>query len=306
MTQTPNLDARSIGVLAHRTLRRPGPAVVVARFERSFCLEIDKKLITVGDGDLHDGPLNVRLASTFGGRLSSALDVERNQRWTVSSAGLRRGDGLEIDCTRAAVWQPNGPGAGADRVRLSENLRWLRDLLHERALPEDGLIRLVLEANPPRTATERAAQPYIALLESGLPDDLKGDGADPSAAIQLLGLGPGLTPSGDDLLAGLMIAWHHVGAPVAAKRLGQVLLEAGVGRTHPISLAHLEAASLGYGAAPLHDLLEALVVDDRRALEEALDATAKIGHSSGIDAIAGIMLALNAWIEARRDAPIAA
>ena len=60
------LDAASVGVLAGEALRRPGEAVVVASFEHSFCLDVGGTLITIGDGSLHDGPLNVRLAAYHG------------------------------------------------------------------------------------------------------------------------------------------------------------------------------------------------------------------------------------------------
>ncbi|MGI9498623.1 MAG: DUF2877 domain-containing protein, partial [Geminicoccaceae bacterium] len=117
-------------------------------------------------------------------------------------------------------------------------------------------------------------------------------------AVDLLGLGPGLTPSGDDLLAGLLITCHRLGERPVAWRVGDALLRAAPERTTRISLSHLAAAAAGGGAAPLHGLLEALAEGDRVEIVRTLDAAAKIGHSSGYDALGGIILALQAWLNA--------
>ncbi|MGI9507354.1 MAG: hypothetical protein ACR2RE_30290, partial [Geminicoccaceae bacterium] len=54
------LDAGTVGVLAHRALDHVSQATVIARFERSFCLDVTGKLVTIGDESLDDGPLNLR------------------------------------------------------------------------------------------------------------------------------------------------------------------------------------------------------------------------------------------------------
>ncbi len=301
------LDAASVGILASEALACPSDAIVVARFERSFCLDVGTTLITIGDRGLHDGPLNVRLKSEAGSGLTSDLAIETDQRWTVSSYRLRRHDGLEIELGHAQIWQPDRPHGATDPSQLRDGLNNLLARLEERDHENGGLIRLVLPNLPPRTATERAAKPHIEALMNDLPCWLLDDAPpDQSPAIQLLGLGPGLTPSGDDLLAGILIAWHQIGARRASRCFSKCLLEACATRTTPISLAHLTAAAKGYGAAPLHCLLNAVIANRQAELEEALDAAAKIGHSSGLDAIVGMVLALNAWQQADDKTPVIA
>ena len=306
MNPARTLEARTIGVLASRALRRSRSASVLARFRRSFCLDVGGEPITIGHEPLHDGPLNLRLATRFRADLTTALNIETRQRWMLSPDRLLRSDGLTIDLTKSDIWRPDFSVANPNPLQVAEGLDHLRCLLNARELPDDGLIRLVLGSSP-ETATERAAMPLLQVLNAELPHLLRDfANSDLAAPIQLLGLGPGLTPSGDDLLIGLLIAWRQVGAATASDRLGWALLAAGKERTTEISHAHLRAAAQGFGAAPLHHLLSALVVNDRRAILEALDAAAKIGHSSGFDAIAGVMLALNAWLEADSRTPIAA
>lgn len=301
MTPARTLEAGTIGVLAARAFVGTGTATVLARFDRSFYLDVDGEPITIGDNSLHDGPLNLRLANRYEAGLTTALNIEPGQRWKLSSDQLYRSDGLAIDLAKADIWRPDPSPANPDPAHVANGLTHLRHLLATRKLPEEGLICLTL-GSPPRTATERAALPHLQAFSF----ELAAPKSDLAALVQLLGLGPGLTPSGDDLLAGLLIAWRQVGATSASDRLAQALLTAACERTTEISQAHLQAAAKGYGAAPLHHLLGAILNNDRQRLDQALDAAAKIGHSSGFDAIAGVILALTAWLETDSDTPILA
>lgn len=298
--------ACSIGLLARQVISRSGEALVRARFERSFYLDVDGSLITIGDRSLHDGPLNLRLTSAYEAGLTTVFENVVGEHWTVAPRSLRRADGLEIDMSKAETWRPDEPSAVTDRARLKKGLDGLFGLLDRQENLGDGLMRLVLGARSSPSATERAALPHIEALNGDLPSWLTKGSGDFRSAIQLLGLGPGLTPSGDDLLAGVLITWRHLGAASLSDRLGSCLFDAGVGRTTTISLAHLEAAAKGFGASPLHQLLDALIVNRHARVVEALDAAAKIGHSSGLDAIAGMVLALTAWLRVECETPLAA
>lgn len=106
------------------------------------------------------------------------------------------------------------------------------------------------------------------------------------ACRDLIGLGPGLTPSGDDALGGAAIALHAFGYTARADELGAFIRERAPGRTSDISLAHLRAAADGEGAAAFHDALRDLVTGGDFA---SLD---RIGASSGWDAMDGAIAAL--------------
>src|SRR5690606_7063751 len=94
-----------------------------------------------------------------------------------------------------------------------------------RRAPPEGLGRLIpaLVDGAPRAA-EDAASPLLRRAASGIAALAEwlawGAGpAPPSAVCELIGLGPGLTPSGDDLLGGVLIALHALGRPDATERL---------------------------------------------------------------------------------------
>ncbi|MFI6322294.1 DUF2877 domain-containing protein [Nonomuraea sp. NPDC050556] len=116
-----------------------------------------------------------------------------------------------------------------------------------------------------------------------------------TAAEQLVGLGPGLTPSGDDVLAGLMVTLRHVGA---AARVGRavwladwlaaaVTFDAGT-RTTPISATLLHCAARGEASPEVTAVLRALT--GRGALEPALLRLRRLGHTSGADLAQGVAI----------------
>lgn len=100
---------------------------------------------------------------------------------------------------------------------------------------------------------------------------------DLTAACRLLGgLGPGLTPSGDDALAGMLLAarLQRPGDEDDLVRLADTVA------THEISLAFLRWAARGQSVEPVHRLL----LGDPRAGAELL----ALGHTSGADLALGL------------------
>lgn len=116
----------------------------------------------------------------------------------------------------------------------------------------------------------------------------------------IIGLGPGLTPSGDDFVGGAMIALHAVGEPGIAARIADWVLPLNPCLTGKISAAHLACAAGGQGAGAVHRTLEALGRSDAAALSRALTGIDRIGHSSGWDALAGAVVILN-WYREQHD-----
>lgn len=107
----------------------------------------------------------------------------------------------------------------------------------------------------------------------------------------LLGLGPGLTPAGDDVLVGRLLAWHAglvpVGGPTAA--IHHLLVNA-ENRTNRLSLAFLRAAAAGECGQPWHDLWPALGPGSR-SRAEAIRVILGTGQTSGAAAFWGFLTA---------------
>jgi len=112
----------------------------------------------------------------------------------------------------------------------------------------------------------------------------------------LVGLGPGLTPAGDDFiigwLAGLTVAAQSPDQRefLAAMRSGIAALSGG---TTPISRQHLADACALMFSERLSDVCLALASGaPRAALETCLAAQMSVGATSGADAAAGLIFAL--------------
>ncbi|MDF9714629.1 DUF2877 domain-containing protein [Nocardioides sp. ChNu-153] len=121
----------------------------------------------------------------------------------------------------------------------------------------------------------------------------------------LLGRGPGLTPSGDDLCAGALLVHRVLGTPGTDAAVA-ALLERAEGRTTTPSVLLLRAAGEGRAAAPVRRAVEALLADDveRAELEAALDGLLALGHTSGADLAAGLRAGLAAVAAHERTTPL--
>jgi hypothetical protein len=111
---------------------------------------------------------------------------------------------------------------------------------------------------------------------------------------RLLGLGPGLTPSGDDALAGFLVGAWSFG--LAADRLRTVVLEAAPTGTTELSAALLRCASRGESIPQVSALVWALSerADHHRLVDDALGELGRIGHTSGAALAAGVVAAAQA------------
>jgi len=116
-----------------------------------------------------------------------------------------------------------------------------------------------------------------------------------SPPVDLLGLGPGLTPSGDDILCGMLLALHACGHGPMACELRAAIRSAQAGQTSPLSGAFLRAAGEGQGAEPLHGAIGALLAGQMGAIAPCLARLGGIGHTSGWEGLAGAVLVLQAY-----------
>jgi hypothetical protein len=121
---------------------------------------------------------------------------------------------------------------------------------------------------------------------------------DPAKLASLLGLGPGLTPSGDDLLGGALVALTAIGFLDLRDTIWTGIRGQAAALTNDIARAHLAAAAEGECAAALSKAIDAVLNGARRELAPALDGVTALGHTSGWDALAGVVVVLRAVLGA--------
>lgn len=280
-----------IGGFVADGLGRAHEGRVRAVFERSAYVELDGRWICIGDAGIRRGPINAQVGAPGAVRRwlpTLRQDSRVHGEWPTFRAGPVR-----LDFAHATRWRPSLPALPVDRPRVVQGLARMRGASRGR-IPAEGLGFLVADAFA-RDADDALAGAGLAAatgLRAWLASGKAAKTAPPEALRGLIGLGPGLTPSGDDFLGGALVALHAFGRRDVAHALGEWLLPACASATHPVSLAHLGAAAAGEGGEALHACL--CTIADGEAAHEALDAVASVGHTSGWDALAGAVTVASA------------
>ncbi|MEZ5594520.1 MAG: DUF2877 domain-containing protein [Gammaproteobacteria bacterium] len=289
----------------------PGACLTsLAVFRHSCYLQTpDQSIVCLLDDLNVPGPLHVlcRLPGNF----DWTAHLQPGQQGVVSDTGILLNKLFFFYSQSTSIWQPPRL-ATPDPDTVQTALRCLQTYLAagrppaEQAAQESGLgvfilplLRGTLAEFIPTTPVAAAATGGIQALHAWLyadarPDWVAPDWVAPDSVIRLLGLGPGLTPSGDDFLVGLWVSLHALGWHTAANRLAAQIIPLAGNYTNLISLAHLRCAAQGQAAAPLHCLLQVLYTAPA-AMPEAVAALTAVGHSSGWDSLAGIVLATMAY-----------
>jgi len=112
--------------------------------------------------------------------------------------------------------------------------------------------------------------------------------SDAAAVPALLGRGDGLTPSGDDVLAGWLVARYATERPLTP--IVDVVLAEAANRTTLLSATLLRRAAVGEAIPVSRDLL--LSLRSGTGVDEARERLVRIGHTSGAALALGISLAL--------------
>jgi hypothetical protein len=253
-----------IGVDAARILTRPGSGRVRAVFSRALYLDVPGGLIALCSTQVPRGPLHLRMTA-----LPAVLT---GCPVLVATGSLRIGD--HACPLTAPVWAPRLPPVSTLRRVHQEARDWLPGLGPTLDLgPTLGL-----------APAEDAGLPGDALAALRRGDLLTFAGL-------VGGRGAGLTPAGDDLLAGVLLVACALrdASPTDMWMLRRCAHGA---PTNDIARAFLACAARGRCIEPAHALLNGLADADRRAVQSAADELRRFGSSSGAALTYGIRTAL--------------
>jgi hypothetical protein len=265
--------------------------VVHSVFHKALNMQcrISGDLYTLVAGDLDDGPCTIVVdAPDF-----LTLGIEPGAKAVAASGTLRIADRIAVSIAGAAPWQMAATPRACDDHRLRESLQAARALLEDH-----GRRGGMMEA-PECSAVSRAITEMLRSSSNLLVDALRRDDG-PTAlrhAARLIGLGPGLTPSGDDFLVGLLAALRAGRTVSPAVRAFCVdVAEMARVSTNPISYAAIRKAAQGEVRETIALLLLHLCGHTQGSLQPALDQVLAIGSSSGTDIAWGIMRGLESTL----------
>jgi hypothetical protein len=225
----------------------------------------------------------------------------------ITRAGLQTTSGLSLDCHRARVWkEPQLPARLVipPQELARSALRFFGRMLAQH--PPAGLGQLmgaVLAGyqqipfsgfdlgNRTLSSTWEIVQRIISTLAD------RDFHSIPVVAEPLVGLGEGLTPSGDDLLGGLLFCLQVLREtyPQSLYLPGNYssFIEQCRPRTNLISFALLKDHASGHALEPLHQIASLLISGQPlERISPFADDLLKVGHSTGWDLLTGFVVGM--------------
>ncbi len=259
----------------------PGRYRLHSRFVRVVNFGWGDRLVSVVSEEVGRGPINIvagEIDSAVGDHLTVSAEKIRFGSVSVSRAGAEIYD---------STWRPKA----LDRSVLSGNLPVLEQTLRENSPPESLVFLLdpVGGKGPPGLFGRAMRETFQAATRSLFhsPDDLV------AGCRRLKGLGSGLTPAGDDFIAGLLTALVVLDRLSGTDRSKLREKMAAAARTgNLLSNSFISLAAGGWFFERLKNLLDGLAGVDPAQVRRRAGELIAFGASSGSDLAVGLLLTL--------------
>ena len=217
---------------------------------------------------------------------------------------------FEISLRSASIWDPGFylPIKASDVPIIQQNIHQLIQHIVHLNNP-DGLVPLFRfipnlmkpEAYPGDSPSQLSLTAYGALRSIITAIRNTNERSLNEGCMQLVGLGIGLTPSGDDILAGLfatLIITSKVEYRNWLMEILEKLLPRIEGLTNEISINYLKAISQGYFPERVSSLISAMITAKSFAdVQPALQEMLEWGHTSGYEITLGMVIGLLLSVE---------
>jgi hypothetical protein len=232
--------------------------IVLSAYGSAVNVVIDGALVTIAGARAGGLPNGVLVADPFDPR----------------SLGIQAGAQVRLTVTSARCWSPELRPTGSP-PDLEVRASIARRAVAGRRSGFHGIVP--------------AADAFAALGEAFASGS---EAAIVRAGRSLVGLGPGLTPAGDDVLVGLTAALTALGDGRAHGFAGAWARQA-IGRTTIVAETFHRYAAIGAYSERLHDVLRTILTGPLDAIPAAVATASAWGATSGIDTLTGIVLALD-------------
>ena len=293
------LKAKSIGGPALRRLSEGEVGEVHSVFGSALNIVLTDGLVSIVSPKVDNGPLNIVLAQLAAPRLES-LGLKTGDDVIVQEGVIKIGDLVNVDFDDANVISARlrcrKPILSKSEIQANVELVRDKAVLTGSMLGIGHLLEIQrdrgqsLETGPnlfTRSIKPRLAS-FLMALRVGEEKDLK------TVIENLVGLGPGLTPSSDDMLAGILSIIRLHDSKSGSKRridaLSKAVISIPSGRTTLVSEELLKQAALGNVNESISGLCSAILTEDQRTVEIETKRVLSIGGSSGMDTIVGIVI----------------
>ncbi|MEO8922062.1 MAG: DUF2877 domain-containing protein [Caldimonas sp.] len=248
------------------------------------------ELFTLASRGVGNGP-NTLVVDGMG---FGATDIAAGDAVNGDGRALDVGSRLTVLLANAQTWV----GAvliypGSDDP-VPANVEYLRGILDQHGRPGGMVEEGGRTGDFARVVTALLKDRAALLVDALQRADFHGAGRH---ARSMIGLGPGLTPSGDDFLVGLLAVLHVADHPCRAwlVPVAAAIAQAGTS-TNDISFAALSMAAVGRVREAITALVGDVMHGTRQGVAEAAHRVLAIGSTSGTDVVTGVLAAFESLV----------
>ena len=270
---------------------REGMYSVHSRFDHAVNFIARGRLVSIVSDAVGPGPANIVV------RGSARTFCAGTSRLAIRRGAVTLSDRCHATLRTPVYRSGLAPGPASPR-RFARNFQSLEKWVSRFSNPWNFLQLLAPQPAPGPDALARA---FARRIRAGARDVLAGLDDLPRlrcGARRLAGCGFGLTPGGDDFLAGAMIALH-----LAARLTGTdyslaiAAIHAASRTRHQLSTHFLDLARDGCVAEPMKHLVGSLLRGTARDVRAATRRLLALGETSGADLAAGFVLMMRKTME---------
>jgi Protein of unknown function (DUF2877) len=276
-------------------LDTPHQGTVVGATSRGIFIRLESDWVLFLSYEGFRGPLTLNLT----GDRSILRGIDINCTVEIQDGKIQiPSPGIEIDFRRAKTWEAPPPSeiilSAANRIG---SLKTAAELILSQKR-ESGLYLTLKNllgfelSDPPLAQAQNEWPDCVRLLQFLKEADLEGILA---ALTPFLGRGAGLTPAGDDMILGLLLAYHRWGSVLRplfnVTRLNDLVIREASQKTTLISANLIACAAQGQADERLVRALDGIMTGSL-APDRCARNLLGWGNSSGCDALVGMALAI--------------
>lgn len=288
-----HIEATSIGSIAFESLNSEMEGKIRGVTSQGIFIKTAGRWLHFLSFEPQYGPLTINLPLAN----RSEIPLDNEMRVRIASGQISIPDAnLVITVNHAFVWQPEPPSTPplpaaerAARIKLASG----KIISSSQGNGLSSILPYLLELpNHKNFNINEIIPPYKNILHvqrsmGGLPST--------SSIVGLLGSGPGLTPSGDDFVIGLLLAVNRWETELATRHnldlFNRGIVDAAYQKTTTLSANLIECAAQGLGDQRLIEALDWLMSGSGQDAH-VIDNLLTWGSSSGSDVFVGYVVAL--------------
>lgn len=271
--------------------------IVHSIFRNTMNLYCNGNLITIAISSLDNAPFTIRIDEAYFKKLQLSI----NDPVYITNQGIKFSDKYRIILDDQNTWSAKYTKFPNYDSELSKNVLTAMDHLKNRNLPNwafenqdnHSSNKMKLESHMDELLLAATKELYQDTLNISEPDT-----QNTLINTKLIGLGRGLTPSGDDVLSGFSMVAAMENYPVDLTNIFAEWDKRIKLKTNEISAASIYHSCQGNGREIMHSYLYTLVnAFQSNSIVSELESVLRIGSSSGSEIALGMTLAAKVGCE---------